>query len=66
MQAKERFIVDENGQKVQVILEIARYREMLEALEDLEDIRAYDEAISAPSDPIPLEEAIAEIERNRP
>ena len=41
---KERFIVDENGQRVGVLLDIEDYRQLLEALEELEAIRAYDAA----------------------
>jgi PHD/YefM family antitoxin component YafN of YafNO toxin-antitoxin module len=39
-----RYIVDENGKRVSVILPIEEYERMIEALEELEDIRAYDEA----------------------
>jgi PHD/YefM family antitoxin component YafN of YafNO toxin-antitoxin module len=39
-----RYIVDENGKRVSVILPIEEYERMIEALEELEDIRAYYEA----------------------
>jgi PHD/YefM family antitoxin component YafN of YafNO toxin-antitoxin module len=39
-----RYVVDENGQRVSVILPIEEYERLIEALEELEDIRAYDEA----------------------
>jgi PHD/YefM family antitoxin component YafN of YafNO toxin-antitoxin module len=39
-----RYIVDENGKRVSVILPIEEYERLIEALEELEDIRAYDEA----------------------
>ena len=41
---KTQFITDSNGKKVAVILPINDYQKILEELEDLEDIRLYDEA----------------------
>ena len=41
---RERFIVDENGTRVAVLLEIEDYHKLLEELEELESIRAYDAA----------------------
>ena len=62
---KENFIVDENGSRVGVVLNIADYRKLLEDLEELDAIRAYDEAVAAGDEAIPFEEAIAEIEQRR-
>lgn len=39
-----RYVVDENGKRVSVILPVEEYERLIEALEELEDIRAYDEA----------------------
>ncbi len=42
-----RYVVDENGKRVSVILPIEEYERMVEELEEFEDIlarRAYDEA----------------------
>jgi hypothetical protein len=61
---KERFIVDENGQRVGVLLDIEAYRQLLEDLEELEAIRAYDAAKASGDEAIPLEQALAEIENN--
>jgi hypothetical protein len=47
------------------VIGIEEYEKLLEELEDLEDIRAYDEAIAAGETPIPFEQAIAEIKRSR-
>ena len=52
---KERYVVDENGTKISVILDIEDYKLLLEALEELECIRAYDTAKASG------DEAIAEI-----
>jgi hypothetical protein len=39
-----RYVVDENGKRVSVILPIEEYERLIDALEELQDIRAYDEA----------------------
>jgi hypothetical protein len=61
---KERFIVDENGQRVGVLLDIEDYRRLLEDVEELQAIRAYDAAKASGDEAIPLEQALAEIENN--
>ena len=44
---KEQFVVDESGNRKAVLLAVERYLELLEAQEELESIRAYDEANSS-------------------
>jgi hypothetical protein len=61
---KERFIVDENGQRVGVLLDIEAYRQLLEDVEELEAIRAYDAAKASGDEAVPLEQAFAEIDNN--
>jgi hypothetical protein len=41
---KPKFVYDENGNKTDVLLSLADYEAMLEALEDAEDVLLYDEA----------------------
>ena len=48
-----------------VVLSRAEYEELIEELEELDDLRAYTEAIRANDEAIPFEQAIAEIEENR-
>jgi PHD/YefM family antitoxin component YafN of YafNO toxin-antitoxin module len=43
----ERYVVDENGKRVAVLLEIEEYERMIEEIEELEDILAYREAKAA-------------------
>ncbi|MGH7452624.1 MAG: hypothetical protein ACRENG_14860 [bacterium] len=62
---QERFVVDERGQRLSVLLDIETYRKLLEELEELETLRAYDAAKTSGDVAIPFEEAIAEIEKNR-
>ena len=61
---KQRFIVDENGQRVGVLLDIEDYRRLLEEVEELEAIRAYDAAKASGDEAVPLEQALAEIEND--
>ncbi len=65
LRTKERYVVDENGKRVGVILDMTDYEKLLEEVEELESIRAYDAAKASGETPIPFEQAVAEIERNR-
>jgi hypothetical protein len=58
---KEQFVIDESGNKTAVLLEVDRYVELLEAQEELESIRAYDEAKASNDEPIPFAQAVKEI-----
>ncbi len=48
-----------------MILPIKEYRELLADLEDLESIRAYDEAVASGERPVPFQMAIIDIEHSR-
>lgn len=56
---------NEGKNPIGVVLDIADYRKLLEELEELESIRAYDAAKASGDEAIPLEQAVAEIEQNR-
>ena len=60
---RERYVVDEKGRRVGVLLDIGDYRRILDELEELESIRAYDVAKASGDEAIPFEQAIEEIER---
>jgi hypothetical protein len=62
---KEQFLVDERGNRTAVLLDIERYSELLEAQEELESIRAYDEAKAAGDEAVPFQQAVREIESGR-
>ena len=62
---KENFVIDDKGKQIGVILDIAEYRKLLEEIEELESIRAYDAAKAAKDEAIPFEQAISEIEPTR-
>jgi len=61
----ERFLVDEEGHRLSVVLDIAEYQAILEDLEELESIRAYDAAKASGDEAIPFEQALQEIQRSR-
>jgi hypothetical protein len=62
---KERYLVDEKGNRVGVLLDVDDYRRLLEELDELESIRAYDAAKASGDEAIPFAQAVAEIERER-
>jgi hypothetical protein len=62
---KENYVVDEQGNPIGVVLDIADYRNLLEELEELESICAYDAAKASGDEAIPFEQAVSEIEQNR-
>lgn len=61
----EQYVVDAHGNRVKVLLDIAEYNRLLEALEELDDLRAYDEARASGDEAVPFERVVAEIERAR-
>ena len=62
---REQFVVDEKGNRISVLLDIRDYEQLLDALEELEEIRAYDRAKSAPSEVLPFDQAVEEIQSTR-
>ena len=61
----ERYGVDETGNRVAVLIEIQEYRKVLEALEELESINAYDEAKASGDDVLSFDQATQEMENQR-
>jgi len=60
---KERFLVDEAGNRVAVVVSLEDYRQLLADVEELDAIRAYDAAKTSEETPIPFVQAVAELER---
>lgn len=65
MVAKEQYVIDENGKRIAVIVDVQYYKELLAALEEIELVRAYDEAKASDDEVIPFNQATDEIERQR-
>lgn len=62
----ERFVINDDGDRVAVLIDIADYRTLLDALEEIESLRAFDRAISTPvADAVPFEDAVRQIEHDR-
>lgn len=56
---KERYVTDENGKRIGVLLDLADYLKILEELEELASIKAYDEAKASGDEAVPFEQAVA-------
>jgi len=57
-----QYVIDENKQRKAVLLPIAEWEQVVDELEELDAIRAYDEAKDGSQDSIPFEQAMREIE----
>lgn len=60
---KERFLVDEAGNRVAVVVSLEDYRQLLADAEEFDAIRAYDAAKASGETPIPFVHAAAELDR---
>jgi PHD/YefM family antitoxin component YafN of YafNO toxin-antitoxin module len=64
-----RYVTDEKGERVGVILDVREYERLMGALEDLADLRAADETLEAiargEEELLPLDEAVHEMEEER-
>ena len=65
MALQEQYLVDRAGKRVSVVLPLEQYYELLQELEELEAIRAYDAAKASKDELVPFAQAIAEIEKVR-
>ena len=48
-----RFLTDEKGQRIAVVLDIREYERLLEELEDQDDLRAFREAMTSGETAVP-------------
>ncbi|MCX6256777.1 MAG: hypothetical protein NTW49_02590 [Bacteroidia bacterium] len=55
---KENFVVDISGKRIAVILPIADYDKLIEAYEELKDIKAYDKVKTLNEPVVPLHQTI--------
>ena len=63
-QFRERYVVDDDGSRIGVLLEMERFKELLNDLGELESIRAYDPAKSGGHEVVPLDQALNEQKRS--
>ena len=62
IQVHPEYIVDENSQKKAVVIPFVEWEKIVDEMEELEDIKAYDMAKQNIDDSIPFEQAVKEIE----
>lgn len=60
-----QYITDNKGKKISVVLPLKDFKAIVEELEELEDIRLYDEAKNEDEPSIPIDEAFKTIEKGR-
>jgi hypothetical protein len=60
----ENFVIDKDGNRIGVFLDIKAYNLLIAELEELDDIRAYDAAKSANDEVISFDHAVKEIEQD--
>jgi len=58
---KERYLVDDDGNRIGVVIDIEDYHRLLQELEELESIRAYDAAKASGDEVNPFEQLVTEI-----
>ncbi len=62
IQLHPEYIVDEKSNKKAVIIPLLEWQSIVDEMEELDDIRAYDAITSKKEESIPFEQAISEIE----
>ncbi len=60
-----QFITDKKGTKISVVLPMKEFNTIMENLEELEDIRLYDEAKQVNEPSIPIEKAFKMLDEKR-
>ncbi len=60
------YIINDQHHKTAVILPYSEWEKLLEEIEELEDIRAYDMAKADKDELIPFDQAVEEIETGKP
>jgi len=56
------YVVDKDKHPKAVLLPISEWEQVMDELEELDDIRAYDKAKESAEDSIPLDQAVREIQ----
>jgi hypothetical protein len=61
----EEYLTDEQGHKKAVVVPINEWQQILDALEELDEIKAYDNSKKEPSESVPFEQALREIKEGK-
>ena len=59
MALQEQYRSDRESNRVKVVLDMDQFQQMLEELEELDDIRAYDAAKASGDEAIPFDQAVS-------
>ena len=62
---REQFITDNKGRKISVVLPLSDYKKMQEELEELEDIRVYDEVKARKEERISFNDYLVQRKRRK-
>ena len=62
---RPQYITDNEGKKISVVLPMKDFNAIMEELEELEDIKLYDESKKSNEPSIPIDEAFKMIEAKR-
>jgi len=62
---RQQFIEDNQGKRIAVLMPIDQYNKMMEQLEEIADVRAYDASKSKDDEISPFAQAINDIEKER-
>ena len=65
LEIHQNYLTDESGNKKAVVIPFMEWQQIIDELEELDDIRAYDKAKSMPSEPIPFEKAVHQIRKGK-
>jgi hypothetical protein len=60
-----QYLTDNSGKKISAVIPIKQFKSIMEELEELEDIKLYDEAKASNEPSIPIDEAFKMIEAKR-
>lgn len=58
------YVVDEQQHRKAVLLSVAEWEKVVDELEELDDIRAYDVAKEGSAEKLPFEQAVREIQQD--
>ncbi len=62
---KTQFVTDDTGKKIAVLISMKEYKKILDELDELDCIKAYDKAKARKQEFIPAEQVFKQIEQHR-
>ena len=62
---KPKYITDQVGNKISVVLSVKEFESMMEILEEMEDVKLYDQVKNSDDTSIPIDEAFEMVDQLR-